>query len=138
MRNLRRSFLWILFFTYIVGVFLLMVLTINTGKVDVPKYVLGIESDKIVHFIIFLPYITLAWIAFVSGKPAGNKKRSVLLIFVSGLFLAVLTESAQLMNPQREFDLMDIMADVVSLSAVALCMLIWISFRYKKGARNTC
>ena len=74
----------------------------------------------------------------MSGKPAGNKKRSVLLIFVSGLFLAVLTESAQLMNPQREFDLMDIMADVVSLSAVALCMLIWISFRYKKGARNTC
>ena len=57
------------------AVYLAAVLVLCFGKFpsseDVPKYLWGIPTDKIVHFLMFLPFPVLAYLAFdrYPGKP---------------------------------------------------------------------
>ena len=81
---------------------------------DVGRSFLGIPMDKVVHFIMFLPWAALAWLAFSWNIPA---------ILLLGCIFAALTEGGQYLTSYREGDLMDLLADFLGLAAGLLALL---------------
>ena len=102
---------------------------------NVPRSFMGIPSDKIVHFLMFLPLVPLAYIAFV-----GDRHRlwvtilAILVIFMAGCGIAALTEIIQGMTSYRSKDLLDFRADSFSMAAASLVVFIHYLFRRKKNA----
>ena len=128
----RVIYRWALFFTYVTAVFLLMLITFNPSEVDIPGYLFGIEIDKLVHFAIFLPYTALAWFAF-SLKDDSFKRQMLFLVtlFFSGVTLASITETAQLLNPARNGDIRDLAADIISVATGTLFIFVYLILKNK-------
>ena len=83
----------------------------------VSKAILGIPTDKVVHFCMFLPFPILAFLAY--DKYTGNR-RSVLIFalvtFLAGCLLAAGTELGQAyLTKHRSGDAMDFIADFTAL-----------------------
>ena len=101
----RRQLIWarILF-----GVYLAVVVWLCFGKFsnsqNVPWSILGIPSDKIVHFCMFLPFPFLAYLAF--DRYTDRFWSSLLWTvgsFVAGALVAAGTEIGQARLPRRRF-----------------------------------
>ena len=88
---------------------------------DMQKTFLGIPSDKVAHFLMFLPFPILAFLAY---DHATNKFWSALLFavltFAVGAGIAWLTEYIQGMLPYRSRDLSDFRADLLALGISTL------------------
>jgi len=121
-----------LFFTYIIALICLMILTIKPDQMEIPKQLFGIQIDKIVHFILFFPYPILAWLTFNSSLREKIKSWTLFAIFISGLLLATITEFAQLFNSTRSFDPKDMIANYSAILA-GIITIIFISL-FKKIA----
>lgn len=116
---------------YMAILFCLMVLTINPGEIDIPVQLLGIELDKLVHFTLFFPYSIFAWLAFGRSSTKKFSNWSFVLIGASGFVLASVTEFSQLMNPDRNFDPKDLLANFIAIIAGTLLItVISISKKY--------
>ena len=92
---------------------------------SVAKHFLGIESDKVVHFLMFLPFPILFYMAF--GWRTRNPWYSVLLahaILALGSIIAAGTELVQDLIPYRASDIVDFMADFLALCISTLVTLI--------------
>lgn len=76
---------------------------------EVGRSFLGIPADKVVHFIMFLPWPALAWLAF-------PRNRGIAAIFLSGCVFAALTEAGQSLTSYREGDTLDLLADILGLT----------------------
>ncbi len=75
---------------------------------------LGIEYDKYVHFLMFLPFPILFWINLVLKKK--SPKWPIVITFIIGLTLSAFTEISQwLFLKSRTGDIMDLMADLVGI-----------------------
>lgn len=82
----------------------------------VPMEILGIPTDKIVHFCMFLPFPLLVYWSF--DWPGSRWWHSLLLaacILVVGSILAYGTEFCQGLTEYREYDPLDFLADVIGL-----------------------
>ncbi|MFA6339731.1 MAG: VanZ family protein [Bacteroidales bacterium] len=70
--------------------------------------VLGVQPDKILHALLFIPIVPLAWAAvrprFIVTK---------ILILWSGFLFGVITEIVQFYLPYRTGDITDVTADIV-------------------------
>ncbi len=89
----------------------------NFGSVrEVPLTIFGIPTDKIVHFLMFLPFPVVAFFSFPLKK-AGVVKTLLLIvgIFAVGCLLAWGTEYVQSKLPYRTMDPMDFQADAIGL-----------------------
>ena len=75
---------------------------------------LGIPADKVAHFIMFLPWAVLAWLAF--------SKKNLAAIFLLGCVFAALTEAGQSLTTYREGDTLDLLADILGLAAGSLAI----------------
>ncbi|MBR1926668.1 MAG: VanZ family protein [Bacteroidales bacterium] len=100
----------------------------NLPKVQ--RHVLGIQTDKVVHFIMFLPFVFLGYLSFASI----TKKRSgaallAFAVFLVGILMAVATEKAQSLTTYRSGDVMDFVADAGGLALAFLCVLALILLR---------
>lgn len=83
------------------------------------------EQDKMIHFIMFFPYAFLVYGSL--GKQFESGWRSlfhIILIFLSGCFVAALTEIVQMYIPYREGNLLDFRADILSLGVSSLIVFI--------------
>lgn len=83
---------------------------------SVPGSFLGIKSDKIVHFLMFLPFPILFYMAF--GWRTSRPWHSFLLalgILSLGTLIAAGTEFVQDLIPYRASDAMDLLADFLAL-----------------------
>lgn len=89
-----------------------------TGPESLPKVFFGIHADKIAHFLMFVPFLPLVYMAtgFRSRKWWQALLFSVLL-YLAGIGLAWFTEYIQGMIPYRTKDIEDFKAD-----AYALCL----------------
>ena len=85
---------------------------------SVAKRFLGIESDKVVHFLMFLPFPVLFYMAF--GWRTRNPWHSILLAII----IAAGTELVQDLIPYRASDIVDFMADFLALCISAVVTLI--------------
>ena len=94
------------------------------GTDDVPMDLWGIPTDKIVHFLMFLPFPLLAFFAF--DRFTESIRPSVLWVlgtFAAGALLASGTEWVQGFLPYRTRDFADLKADLLALGASSLLVL---------------
>ena len=86
------------------------------GMEQAPGSIFGIEADKIVHFIMFLPFAPLAFLSI--GKKAPTPWRAMLVtlsVFLLGCVMAGATELIQGMTGYRTADAKDFVADTLAL-----------------------
>lgn len=132
MRN-KKLILRILFFVY-----LAVVLYLCFGKFestpDVPRFLLGIPADKLVHFCLFFPFPVLAFLAF--DKYTETPKSTFLfsgITWVLGLMLAIGTEWGQAhLTTWRTGDPLDLVADILGITLSTLLVIFWDLSKQKK------
>ena len=97
----------------------------NLGTTPSQGMIWGIPSDKIAHFLLFLPFPFLAW---GCARPERETVPYVLvklsLIFLTGLLLGFGTEFVQGFLPGRCRELADFLADACGITATCLGILI--------------
>lgn len=99
---------------------------------DVQKEFFGIPTDKIVHFIMFLPFVTLCFMAFsFIGKTYRGKLLLIIPALVAGILLAIGIEIGQSLTSYRTGDSMDFFADSMGLLASTIITLILVALKKK-------
>ncbi|MBO4447281.1 MAG: VanZ family protein [Bacteroidales bacterium] len=116
----------ILMVIYLGIVALICFSAISTPKVN-HLSLWGIPGDKIVHFLMFLPFPVLAWGSFPpkDGIPAWKVFLYVLAIFITGTLIGATTELVQDFLPNRCRELADVIADSCGIGTSCLALLIW-------------
>jgi len=129
----RRLIARILFFLYLAAV---LVLCFGQFK-DAPSVswtLLGIPSDKIVHFCMFFPFPILAFLAF--DKYTETPRSTFLfsgITFLVGVALAFGTEWGQAhLTTYRSGDPLDWVADISALFISTLIVIIWDLLKQRK------
>lgn len=120
------------------GVYLVAVAWLCFGKLDgsqnMPATFWGIPTDKIVHFLMFLPFPVLAFFAF--DRFTEKFWPTVLwttVIFLAGCAFAAGTEIVQArLLPYRTGDPADFKADVLALALSSVIVLILDLSKQKK------
>ena len=106
----------ILFFLYLAAIAFLCFMRVDRIP-DIQQSLLGIPTDKIAHFLMFLPFPILAYLAY---DHLTNKVWSAILFamatFVIGSLLAYGTEFVQGRLPYRSMDMNDFKADAIALA----------------------
>lgn len=121
----------ILFCIYIVAVILLCVIR-TEGLPDLPRNFMGIPLDKVAHFIMFLPFPVLGYLAFTPYASGIWRKIAVLgIICLIGCCFAYSTEKLQSFTAYRKYELVDMSADMIGIATGALAILINIAIRHK-------
>jgi VanZ family protein len=125
----------ILFFLYLVAIAFLCFMHVDKLP-DVQKFILGIPTDKVAHFLMFLPFPILAYLAY---DHLTNKVWSAILFalatFVIGCLLAYGTEYVQGRLPYRSMDIKDFKADALALAISSVFVFI-IDVTHLKKRKN--
>ena len=96
-----------------------------SGISQAPRSFLGIEGDKVVHFLMFLPFPVLSYFAFpIPKRTAWRSLLHVLLILAVGSAFAAGTELIQDLIPYREADTADFTADFLALCLSSAAVLL--------------
>ena len=107
------------------------------GKFDslphVERTLLGIPTDKVVHFLMFLPFPILSFLAF-DGYPGkhGTAVLYTILAFFAGCAFAAATECIQARLSYRTGDGVDFQADFLALAAGSLLVLFKVLRKHKE------
>lgn len=122
----RRLIARILFFLYLAAVLVLCFGQFKDAP-SIPWTLLGIPSDKLVHFCMFFPFPILAFLAF--DKYTETPRSTFLfsgITFLVGVALAFGTEWGQAhLTTYRSGDPLDLVADVSALFISTLIVIIW-------------
>lgn len=88
---------------------------------------LGIPIDKILHFLMFVPFPVLAGMVFIKrdGRTAANIA-TMLILAVAGAGIAYGTEVLQSHTEYRSYEIADFYADLVGISAGTIAALTYI------------
>ena len=100
---------------------------------DAPMELFGIPFDKIVHFLMFLPFPLLAYLAYDRYK--GRSWSSVLwasAAFLVGCAVAAFTELVQSRLPWRSGDPADFRADALAVGLSTFVVLFFVLVKPKK------
>ena len=83
---------------------------------SIPRIFLGIPTDKIVHFCMFFPFPSLAYLAYDQLTDTPLKAFAALVsICAIGAIFAGLTEIGQSLLPYRYEDISDFRADCLAI-----------------------
>ena len=115
-----RTIFRILFVIYLGLVFFFCLYSFKDTGVDLSTYFFGIRADRIAHFIMFFPYPFSAWLAVKEELRERFGKLSHLILLLSGILLAFTAETLQLLNPSRDFDPIDLVANISGLATASL------------------
>lgn len=86
-------------------------------EIDIKTF-LGIPIDKILHFIMFLPYPVLSGMVFISKEQKRPAIISTLLILaLTGIGVAYGTEMIQSHTDYRSYEIADFYADIAGIAA---------------------
>lgn len=109
--------------------YLATVIYLCFGRFDnlpsVSSTIFGIPTDKVVHFCMFFPFVTLSY--FAAGVKLDSPWLALLLIsalFILGTTIAAATEIGQGLTGYRSRDPMDFRADTLSLAIGAIITLV--------------
>jgi VanZ family protein len=101
---------------------------------DIEKKFLGIPMDKVIHFIMFLPFPILMGISFhKTSTKSLNTIFFTLGTFVLGCILAGATEIGQSFTTYRSCDITDFRADSIALAISTLAVFIVNILRNKRN-----
>ena len=100
---------------------------------SVSNTILGIPTDKVVHFIMFFPFPILAFLAY--DKFTGTVKSAIIfavVTFLAGCIIAAATEIGQAyITDYRSGDPTDFLADILAL-LLGSCIATWIDLKTLK------
>lgn len=92
--------------------------------------IFGLPVDKVVHFIMFLPFPIFIYLMFFKTS---RSRWADLLIMIGGIVMgigaALGTEHLQALTQYRSSDIKDVYADIIGLSAGCIPVLIHILSR---------
>jgi VanZ family protein len=129
MTKTLKTIFRVLFYLYLVAVAVLCFGSFNSLP-EVSKTILGIPTDKVVHFCMFFPFPILAFLAY--DKYTGDRKKVLLfaiVTFVVGCILAAGTELGQAyLTEYRSGDPKDFLADFLALLSGSV-IATWIDLR---------
>jgi len=129
----KRLIARILFFLYIAAVLVLCFGQFKDAP-SLPWTLLGIPSDKLVHFCMFFPFPILAFLAF--DKYTETPRSTFLfsgITFLVGVALAFGTEWGQAhLTTYRSGDPLDWLADISALFISTLIVIIWDLLKQRK------
>ncbi len=129
----KRLIARILFFLYLAAVLVLCFGQFKDAP-SIPWTLLGIPSDKLVHFCMFFPFPILAFLAF--DKYTETPRSTFLfsgITFLVGVALAFGTEWGQAhLTTYRSGDPLDWVADVSALFISTLIVIIWDLLKQRK------
>lgn len=115
----------LVFFLYLAAVLVLCFANF-TDAPSVTQSILGIPTDKIVHFCMFFPFPVLAFLAFDTFTK--NWRTSLLFAiaaFGAGIILALVTEWGQAhLTTWRSGDPKDFAADIIALGVSSILVFI--------------
>lgn len=116
---------------YIIAVCILCFAKIDTG-IDMSSTWLGFPKDKVVHFLMFLPYPILTSLSFrcSNGKP-WSFILFMLVIIVIGIAIGAATELIQGTTGYRSCDINDLKADSLGILAGSIIVLIYVAVSRK-------
>lgn len=114
----------ILFFLYLAAIAFLCFMKVDKLP-EIQRVIFGIPADKLAHFLMFLPFPILAFLAYdhVTDKPW----RCVLFAVMNllcGAAVALLTEYIQGLLPYRSRDLADFKVDLLAIGISTLLVFI--------------
>jgi VanZ family protein len=90
----------------------------------------GLPVDKVAHFLMFLPFPSLAFLTFDSeDSRTGRRAILVLGIVAAGIAMAALTEFIQGFLAYRSEDAFDLLSDCAGLGAGVVALIIYLTFR---------
>lgn len=125
----------ILFFLYLAAIAFLCFMHVDKLP-DVQQFIFGIPTDKVAHFLMFLPFPILAYLAY---DHLTNKVWSAVFFaiatFVIGALIAYGTEYVQGSLPYRSMDINDFKADALAL-AVSCVFVFIIDVSHLKVRKN--
>ncbi|MBQ9309839.1 MAG: VanZ family protein [Bacteroidales bacterium] len=125
----------LLFVVYLAAVAFLCFMRVDRLP-DVQKFILGIPTDKIAHFLMFLPFPILAYLAYdhLTNKVWNAVAFAVITLGV-GLLLAYGTEYVQGKLPYRSMDMADFKADAIAI-ALSSIFVFFIDITHLKVRKN--
>ena len=92
---------------------------------EMPRTVFGLPADKVVHFVMFLPFPVLSYFSF--------DVRKAVCMFALGCVLAWGTELIQSRIPYRSMDPADFKADRIGLICGSLVSFFILLLKHKKN-----
>lgn len=111
----RTTFFKILTLIYIIVVGVICFAKFSSLP-TVPGKFLGLDADKVVHFLLFVPFPMLAYFSFpLDRQHFLLTLGAIVLIFAIGAGIAGLTEYVQGRLPYRTMDINDYKADLLGL-----------------------
>lgn len=131
MKALKRRHMAILLFAfYLAAVAYLCFL--KPGSIPVlQQFIFGIPTDKVIHFIMFLPYPILAYISFrPDRKGVLTHMLALIAIIAVGAAMAMGVERLQI-AAGRNYDIKDFYANIAGMAAGAAITLIFILARHR-------
>ena len=134
--NKRLKILFQIAFGVYVGAVLMLCFGHFDNTPSLPTTFLGIPTDKVAHFCMFLPFPILAFLAF--DKYTETPKSTLLfssLTFVAGVLLALGTEWGQAhLTNYRSGEPWDLAADLLALLLGTLVIIYWDIRKQRKKA----
>lgn len=90
----------------------------------------GLPADKIAHMLMFLPFPPLAYMVFEPRRDMTLWKALLIItIILMGIGLAFFTEEIQSRLTYRTYDIKDILADLIGLSAGTFITVVYMFIR---------
>ena len=126
----RRHMAILLFAFYLAAVAYLCFL--KPGSIPVlQQFIFGIPTDKVIHFIMFLPYPILAYISFrPDRKGVLTHMLALIAIIAVGAAMSMGVERLQI-AAGRNYDIKDFYANIAGMAAGAAITLIFILARHR-------
>jgi VanZ family protein len=130
MRDLRTRTIYIFFFCLYIAALCYLCFARPDGVPSIEINFFGIPIDKVVHFLMFLPFPFLAFKAFESENLKNGRHIILFLgITAAGAALATLTEFIQGYLTYRSEDTYDLLSDYMGLSTGVVVLIIYLIFR---------
>ena len=111
---------FVVLFVLYMGVLIYLYFGKFPSFIKLPRTIMNIPSDKVGHFLMFLPYPFLAHGSSFTGK---RKWRDLLFVHLSGIVIAFTFELLQsTLASYRTTDPWDLVANVASISLATLIL----------------
>ena len=135
MKKMTRTIAAIVFCIYIAAVMVLCFM--KTDNLPQPSFlILGIEADKVAHFLMFAPFPLLSYmVAAGAWKKPWHHFMLLGCLMLLGVAAAMATEQVQTLLTYRPGDVRDTTADTYGIVAGGLLTAAYILHKTKKGNR---
>ena len=125
----------VLFAAYIIAVLCLCLLNLSSTTQNLSFTFLGIPSDKIAHYLMYMAYPVVGWLFLSYNRRLRIRPQYIYTtLAITGIVFSALTEALQtLLTTYRTTEALDLLANVLGILTGTLLM--WI---FRKPATKVC